>query len=84
MKRCWTVAAVALVVTGAVAIVSFLTPPVYKATARIEVQPESPLTQAILESNERPDTDDGFLQTEIQVLRSDRLAWQTIEQLQLS
>ncbi len=84
MKRCWTVAAVALVVTGVVAIVSFLAPPVYKATARIEVQPESPLTQAILETNERPDTDDGFLQTQIQVLRSDRLASQTIEQLQLS
>jgi succinoglycan biosynthesis transport protein ExoP len=83
-KRRETIAAVALLVSVAVAIVSFRMKPVYKSTARVEVESEAPLTQAILELNRGSHSDDAFLQTQIQLLKSDNLAWRTIGELQLS
>src|SRR5436305_12939096 len=41
-RRRWTIAAVALVLTSIVAAVSFCMTPMYKATARIEVEPVEP------------------------------------------
>src|ERR1700730_8561492 len=40
-RRRWTIAAVALILTAIVAAVSFWMTPIYKATARVEVEPET-------------------------------------------
>ena len=71
LKRRWTVITVALVVTTIVAIVSFRMRPIYKATARVQVEAETPLIHTINELYERAQTDDAFLQTQIQVLKSE-------------
>ena len=73
-----------LVITSIVAIVSFRMTPVYQAAARVEVDSDVPLMAA--DSNLRPviaPGDDEFLRTQIEVLKTDGLAWRTIEQLRL-
>ena len=82
-KRRMTICITAFLLTAAVAIVSFRMTPVYRATARLEIEPETPLLQANSDY-QRADADEVFLQTQIQVLRSENLAWQTIQQLHLS
>ncbi len=83
MKRRWTIVMVALVVTTIVAIVSFKMQPVYKATARVQVEAETPMIQSIEELFAKGNVDDTYVQTQIQVLKSESLAWKTIEQLNL-
>jgi polysaccharide biosynthesis transport protein len=83
MKRRWTIATVALVITTVVAIVSFKMQPVYKATARVQVESETPMVQSIEEVFQKTSADDTYLQTQIQVLESETLAWRTIEELRL-
>src|SRR5512146_1240576 len=82
MKRRWTVVTVALVLTTLVAISSFKSQPIYRATSRVQVEPETPMLQSLNDLYQNIYTDpDTFLQTQIQVLKSESLAWQTIEQL---
>jgi polysaccharide biosynthesis transport protein len=83
MKRRWTIATVALVITTLVAVVSFKMQPVYKATARVQVESETPMVQSIEEVFQKTSADDTYLQTQIQVLESETLAWRTIEELRL-
>jgi succinoglycan biosynthesis transport protein ExoP len=83
-RRRWTIAAVALILTAIVAVVSFWMTPIYKATARVEVEPETPQLEASSDPYHKSDADDVFLQTQIQVLQSETLAWQTIQDLDLS
>jgi polysaccharide biosynthesis transport protein len=86
LKRRWTILASAAVLTTIAAVVSFLIVPIYEATARLEIEPETPLLQSQSSSDvyQKADADDIFLQTQIQVLESESLAWQTIEQLKLA
>jgi capsular exopolysaccharide synthesis family protein len=81
LKRRWTIVAVVILLTGVTAAFSFHATPIYEATARLEIEPEAPSLQS--SSEEKVDVDDVFLQTQIQVLESDNLAWQTIKQLKL-
>lgn len=83
-KRRWTVLTTALVLTTLVAIGSFKMKPIYKATSRVQVEAETPLIQSLNDLYQKMDTDDAFLQTQIQVLKSENLAWRTIEQLRLA
>jgi polysaccharide biosynthesis transport protein len=85
-KRRWTILTIAVVLTAIVAVVSFLMTPVYEATAHLEIEPETPLLQSQSSSDayQKVDADDLFLQTQIQVLKSANLAWQTIEELKLA
>ncbi len=83
VKRRWTVATIALIVTTAVAIVSFKMKPVYRATARVQVESETPMIQSIEDVFRKTSADDTYVQTQIQVLESESLAWRTIEQLNL-
>ena len=80
----WTIFLTAFVLTAIVALVSFRMKPVYKATARIEIEPETPQLQSGNDPYQRTDADDVFLQTQVQVLKSDGLAWQTIQQIGLA
>jgi len=82
--RRWAIAGVALVLTTIVAVVSFWMTPIYKATARVEVEPETPQLEASNDPYHKSDADDTFLQTQIQVLESETLAWQTIQDLDLA
>jgi capsular exopolysaccharide synthesis family protein len=67
------------------AIVTFRTKPVYEATARVEVEAELPPIQSLqdLYRNDTGYTDDAFLQTQVNVLKSENLAWRTVQQLGL-
>ena len=85
-KRRWTIFLVTATLTSVAAVVSFLTTPIYEATARLEIEPETPglRSPASTDIYQKTDADDVFLQTQIQVLESETLAWQTIEQLNLA
>ena len=85
LKRRWTVLTVMAVLTTAVAIVSFKMQPVYEATARVEVEADTPAIQSLndLYRGDAGFSDDAFLQTQVNVLKSENLAWRTIQQLGL-
>lgn len=83
-RRRWTVLATVIIITTAVAIISFRQKPVYRATARVEVDSELPQIQSLQDMYQQMPTDEDFLRTQIQVLQTDQLAWRTIEQLGLA
>jgi len=53
LKRRWSIATVAIVVTTIVGIVSFKMQPIFKATARVQVESETPLIQSLEEMFEK-------------------------------
>ena len=81
LKRRWTILTVALVLATLVAIVSFKMQPVYEATARVEVEAETQQIQSLNDLYRSVPTDDAFLQTQVNVLKSENLAWRTVQQL---
>ncbi|PYV20859.1 MAG: hypothetical protein DMG24_21405, partial [Acidobacteria bacterium] len=83
VKHRWLILAVTVLLTGLVAIYSFRVKPVYRATARIDVEAEMPLLQTLNDLFRNQESDDMFLATQVSVLGSDRLAAQTIQQLGL-
>jgi len=82
-KRRWTILTVAFAVTTLVAIFSYKEKPVYRAAAEVEVDSETPDVQSVDNLYQKVPTDPTFLQTQVDVLNSHRLAWQTIQQLKL-
>jgi len=78
VKRRWTVLTVAIVLTILAGIVSFKMQPVYEATARVAVEEETPEIQPFYDLYHITTTE-AFLQTQVNILQSDNLAWQTIE-----
>jgi polysaccharide biosynthesis transport protein len=86
LKRRWTILAATAILTASVAVYSFLMTPIYEATARLEIEPETPGLQSPTSTDvyQKTDADDVFLQTQIQVIESESLAWQTIGQLKLA
>ncbi|MGO8736983.1 MAG: GumC family protein [Terriglobia bacterium] len=83
-KRRGTVFAVAFIVTTLVTLVVFRMKPVYRATARMEVQAETPQLQTLNELGPSAATDAAFLQTQVDLLQNNNLAWVTIQQLGLA
>jgi polysaccharide biosynthesis transport protein len=83
LKRRWTVLTVMAFLTILVAIVSFRMEPVYEATARVEVEADTPQVQSVEDIYRGAPgyTDDAFLQTQVNVLRSENLAWRTVQEL---
>ncbi|MGO8734247.1 MAG: GumC family protein [Terriglobia bacterium] len=84
-KRRWTVLTVTFVVATLAAVISFKTRPVYEATARVEVEAETPEVQSLNDVYRSMSgvNDDSFLQTQVDVLKSENLAWRTLQQLGL-
>ena len=82
-RRRWEVFTVVFAVLTIVAIYTFKMKPVYQATAQLEIDSESPLIQSLKDLSENLPTDEAFLETQVKVLQSDNLAWQTIQQLGL-
>ncbi len=84
LKRRWTVLTVAFVLTTLAVIGSYKTEPIFLAASRVQVEAETPLIQSLNDLyHGMSETDDAFLQTQLQVVQSDTLAWQTVEQLGL-
>jgi succinoglycan biosynthesis transport protein ExoP len=83
LKRRATVITVVVIVITLTAIYSYRMQPVYKAQARLFVEADSAPIRSLNELSERGATDEEFVQTQIEVLKSDNLAWQAIEQLHL-
>ena len=83
-KRRGTVFTVAFIITILVTLVVFRMKPVYRATARMEVQAETPQLQTLTELNPGAATDAAFLQTQVDLLQNNNLAWETIQQLGLA
>ena len=81
LKRRWAILTVAFVVTTVVAMLNFRMKPVYEAKVRVEVESEEPQLQSVSDFARGVPSDEVFLRTQVQVLESDSLAWQTIEQL---
>ena len=84
LKHQWLILATAFVVTLVVAVYSFKMKPVYRATARLDVEAEEPLLQSLNDLFRTDQADDSFLSTQMSILESDNLAWQTIKDLGLS
>ncbi len=83
-KRRWTIATVAFIAALLVAIASFKMMPIYEATARLDIEADTPQIQSLNDLYRQVPTDDAFIGTQIQVLESDSLAQRTIEQLGLA
>jgi capsular exopolysaccharide synthesis family protein len=83
-RRRWEVLTVVLVVLAIVTIYTLKMKPIYQATARLEIDSETPQIQSLKDLSESMRIDDTFLQTQVKVLQSDNLAWQTIQQLGLA
>jgi polysaccharide biosynthesis transport protein len=83
LKHQWLILATTLVLTVLVTVYTFKIKPVYQATARVDVEAEVPLIQTLNDLFRTGEADDSFLATQIAILQSDNLAWETIEQLGL-
>src|SRR5690348_2245735 len=83
VRHAWTILTVAFVVAMLTALISFRLQPVYQATARVEIEAATPEIRTLSDLFQSMPADDMFLQTQVNVLESDNLAWQTIEQLRL-
>ncbi|PYY20878.1 MAG: hypothetical protein DMG62_21375 [Acidobacteria bacterium] len=84
LRRRWSILAVVFLATLTATLASLKMKPIYKATARIEVEADTPQTQMLNDRYQQLQTDQDFLRTQVQVLQSDNLAWRTIEQLGLA
>ncbi len=84
-RRRWEILTTALVIVTIVTIYSFKTNPIYRAIARVEIEAEAPEIQSITQLYRGVvPTDESFLKTQVHILESDNLAWQTIQQLGLA
>lgn len=85
LRRRWKIiAAAALAAVTITAIHTFKMKPIYRATVQVGIEWETPRLQTTSALYQNLPTDEGFLQTQVKVLRSDNLAWETIEQLGLA
>ena len=86
LKRRWTIVAAVRHCLPSPLPFFFRTTPIYEATARLEIEPETPQLQSSSDVYQKTDADDVFLQTQIQVLRvkawrgkpSNSSTWRTI------
>ncbi len=83
LKRKWTILAVAFVMVSLVAIFAFKTKPIYQAVSKVALEAEPPRFQNVQDLDQPQPTDGTFLATQVNVLSSNDLAWETIQQLHL-
>lgn len=83
LKRRWTILTATLVLSTLVTIYSFKARPLFQATGRVEVEAGVPQFQSVDHDDRYVPTDRAFLQTQVDILTSDNLAWRTIQGLKL-
>ncbi len=81
VKHQWLILAVTVVLTALVAFYSFKMQPVYQAMSRVDVESEIPLLQSLNDLFKTGEADEAFLATQVSILQSDELAWDTIQRL---
>jgi len=85
VKHRSVVLATAVVITTLAVIFSFKMTPIYRATSRIDIESATPQVQSLNEVyRSSPVVEEEFLRTQVQILSSDNLAWQVIQQLGLA
>ena len=84
LKYQWSILVTAFIMTVLVGVYSYKMKPVYRATARVDIAAEEPILQTLNDLFRAEQTDDTFLATQLSVLQSDNLAWETIQQLGLA
>lgn len=83
-KRRLTIIALTVIVTVLAVLYTLRTKPVYQATAEIEVDASvPPLQQADNQGAQASGVSGAYLQTQMDILKSNDLAWQTIQQFGL-
>ena len=83
VKRKWTILASAFVIVSLVAVYAFKTRPVYQAVSKVSIEAAPPQFQNVQDLDQPQPTDGTFLATQVNVLSSEDLAWETIQQLHL-
>ena len=83
VKHQWLILAVTVVLTALVAFYSFKMQPVYQATCSGRCGIGDAALQTLNDLFKTGDADDAFLATQVSILQSDELAWDTIQQLGL-
>jgi succinoglycan biosynthesis transport protein ExoP len=85
LKKRWaTIASAVLIVAVLAAIISFKMKPVYQSTALLDVEADTTQIQSLNDLYRQSPTDADFIGTQIQVLKGEDLAWQTIQELALA
>ena len=82
-KRRTTVVAIFLVFLAAVAAVTFTMTPMYKATAQIYIDTAGSAQFNLQQASGRDVNESGYLQTQINILKSDAIAKKVIQRLGL-
>jgi capsular exopolysaccharide synthesis family protein len=78
-KRRWMIVTVVLVAAVLTLLVSLRTTPIYRAAARVEVESEKHQNQQLIMEEVAQFNELTFLQTQVQLISSDNLAWMTIQ-----
>ena len=81
LKHKWLILAVTVVLTVLVSVYTYKMKPVYRASSLIDVEAEVPLLQKIDDLFRTNEADDSFLTTQISIMQSDDLVWDTAQQL---
>jgi len=85
VKHRSTVLATIVLTTTLAVIFAFKMTPIYRAGGQIEIESATPQVQSLNEVYRAPTVaDEEFLETQVKILSSDNLAWQTTQQLGLA
>jgi capsular exopolysaccharide synthesis family protein len=83
-RRWWLVLLLTCVIGGSGTVLTFWQPPVYRATARVLIEPPRAVVQEISEEKYARDRAENFFQTRTQLLASRQIAARVFHTLQLS
>ena len=87
LKRKWLITTIVATVLLLVAVQSFTTTPLYRATARVQIDPESANVlpyKDVYESDERYASTAIYFQTQLEILQSRALARRVVDRLNLA
>src|SRR5579862_4883761 len=84
VKHQWLILAVTVILTALVAFYSFKMQPVYQATCRVDVESDTPILESLSDLFKGTGDDESSLATQVSILESDALAWDTIQKLGLN
>jgi succinoglycan biosynthesis transport protein ExoP len=82
-RRRGTIFSVTAIITILAALYAFRTKPVYESTAKIEVDADTSPLEKLANQAQPTGVTDSYLQTQVDILKSDDLAWRTIAKLGL-
>ena len=83
IKRRWTIITLFTVVFLTVAVHSFTTTPIYKATSRVVIEKENPNLVSITEVMAMDSTGTDYYQTQYKIIESRNVAREVIQKLDL-